>query len=87
MRTEAVVIVAIYNVVGLYLCMRVPFHEGVPFHRVRCTLPGDLVPWGTKSPDDLVPRGIKLLGVPNPRDTAPRTNYFCLLTVQQKLNL
>ena len=33
------------------------------------TLPGDLIPRGTKSPGDLVPRGIKLLGVPNRRDT------------------
>ena len=33
------------------------------------TLPGDLVPWGTKSPGDLVPRGTILWGVPNHRDT------------------
>ena len=50
MRTKAVVILAIYTM--LWDCI-------YPFHRVRCTLPGDLVPWGTKSPGDLVPRGIK----------------------------
>ena len=33
------------------------------------TLPGDLVPRGTKSPGDLVPRGTILWGVPNHRDT------------------
>ena len=54
MCTEAVAIVAIYNVVVLYLCMGVPFHEGVPFHHVRCTLrfgiPGYQIIGGTKAP-------------------------------------
>ena len=27
--------------------MGVPFHRGIPFYRVRCTLPGDLIPQGT----------------------------------------
>ena len=42
------------------------------------TLPGDLIPWGTKSPGDLVPRGIKLLVVPNHRDSGTTHVALCL---------
>ena len=60
LRDHIIFGVAIYYIVRLYV--GVPFHQGVPFHCVCCTLPGDLIPQGTKSPGDLVPLGTILWG-------------------------
>ena len=56
--------------------MGVTFRQGVPFHRVRCMLPGDFISHGTKTTGNLVPRGTILWGVPNHRDTVTLSHIY-----------